>query len=70
MRRDGVEVKLSPKDYDLLRLFWIHAGKALTYALVLRAIWGAHTDAQHLRVYVRQLRQEIERVPEMPTERR
>ena len=42
----------------------------LTYALVLRAIWGAHTDAQQLRVYVRQLRQEIERVPEMPTERR
>ena len=66
MRRDDAEVKLSPKEYDLLRLFVIHAGKVLTHAFILRAIWGPNTDAQQLRVYVRQLRQKIERVPEQP----
>ena len=66
VRRDDAEVKLSPKEYDLLRLFVIHAGKVLTHAHILRAIWGPNTDAQQLRVYVRQLRQKIERVPEQP----
>ena len=66
VRRDDAEVKLSPKEYDLLRLFVIHAGKVLTHAFILRAIWGPNTDAQQLRVYVRQLRQKIERVPEQP----
>lgn len=67
VRRDGLEVKLSPKEYDLLRLFVIHAGKVLTHAFILRAIWGPTTDPQQLRVYVRQLRQKIERVPEQPS---
>lgn len=67
VRRDGAEVKLSPKEYDLLRLFVIHAGKVLTHAFILRAIWGANIDPQQLRVYIRQLRRKIERAPERPT---
>ena len=67
VRRDDAEVKLSPKEYDLLRLFVQNAGKVLTHAFILRAIWGPTTDPQQLRVYVRQLRQKIERVPEQPT---
>ncbi len=67
VRRDGSEVKLSPKEYDLLRLFVVHAGKVLTHAFILRTIWGPTTDPQQLRVYVRQLRQKIERVPEQPS---
>lgn len=67
VRRDGQEVKLSPKEYELLRLFVIHAGKVLTHAFILRAIWGPTTDPQQLRVYVRQLRQKIERIPEQPS---
>ncbi len=67
VRRDGAEVKLSPKEYDLLRLFVQNAGKVLTHAFILRAIWGPSTDPQQLRVYVRQLRQKIERVPEQPS---
>ena len=67
VRRDDVEVKLSPKEYDLLHLFVKNAGKVLTHAFILRAIWGPTTDPQQLRVYVRQLRQKIERVPEQPS---
>ena len=64
---DGAEVKLSPKEYDLLRILVQHAGKVLTHAYLLRNVWGATTDPQHLRVYIRQLRQKIERVPDQPS---
>ena len=67
VRRDGADVKLSPKEYDLLHLFVKNAGKVLTHAFILRAIWGPATDPQQLRVYVRQLRQKVERTPEQPS---
>ena len=67
VRRDGVEVKLSPKEYDLFRIMVQNAGKVLTHAYLLQKVWGPHTDPQQLRVYVRQLRQKIERVPDRPT---
>jgi two-component system, OmpR family, KDP operon response regulator KdpE len=60
------EVKLSPKEYDLLRLLVAHAGKVLTHKFLLRELWDDLTDAQYLRVYVRQLRQKIEGNPERP----
>ena len=61
------EVKLSPKEYDLLRLLVQHAGKVLTHKFLLSELWdGEQTDAQYLRVYVRQLRQKIEADPERP----
>jgi two-component system KDP operon response regulator KdpE len=60
------EVKLSPKEYDLLRLLVAHAGKVLTHKFLLRELWDELTDAQYLRVYVRQLRQKIEADPERP----
>jgi two-component system KDP operon response regulator KdpE len=60
------EVKLSPKEYDLLRLLVAHAGKVLTHKFLLRELWDDLTDAQYLRVYVRQLRQKIEANPERP----
>lgn len=60
------EVKLSPKEYDLLRLLVQHAGKVLTHKFLLDKLWDQHTDAQYLRVYVRQLRQKIELDPERP----
>lgn len=62
---DG-DVKLSPKEYDLLRLLVQHAGKVLTHKFLLGSLWDDHTDAQYLRVYVRQLRQKIEKDPEQP----
>jgi two-component system KDP operon response regulator KdpE len=60
------EIKLSPKEYDLLRVLVQHAGKVLTHQYLLREVWGDATDAQYLRVYVRQLRQKIEPDPERP----
>jgi two-component system, OmpR family, KDP operon response regulator KdpE len=60
------EVKLSPKEYELLRVLVQHAGKVLTHKLLLGELWDDLTDAQYLRVYVRQLRQKIESDPERP----
>jgi two-component system KDP operon response regulator KdpE len=60
------EIKLSPKEYDLLRVLVQHAGKVLTHRFLLNELWDELTDAQYLRVYVRQLRQKIEADPERP----
>jgi len=65
----GAEIKLSPKEYDLLKILVTHAGKVLTHRHILTEVWGpAHTeDAQYLRVFVRSLRQKIESEPARPT---
>jgi two-component system KDP operon response regulator KdpE len=63
---EGKEVKLSPKEYDILRILVQHAGKVLTHQYLLNQIWGGSTDVQYLRVYVRQLRQKIEKTPDQP----
>jgi two-component system, OmpR family, KDP operon response regulator KdpE len=60
------EVKLSPKEYELLRVLVQHAGKVLTHKFLLGELWNDFTDTQYLRVYVRQLRQKIEADPEQP----
>ncbi len=62
----GQEVKLTPREYDLLRLLVAHAGKVLTHKFILREVWGGETDVQYLRIYVRSLRQKIEPDPERP----
>ena len=62
----GNEVKLTPREYDLLRLFVAHAGKVLTHKFILRELWGGEGDVQYLRVYIRSLRQKIEPDPEQP----
>jgi two-component system, OmpR family, KDP operon response regulator KdpE len=60
------EVRLSPKEYELLRLLVQHAGKVLTHRFLLHELWDEPTDTQYLRVYVRQLRRKIEVDPERP----
>jgi len=62
----GAEVKLSPREYDLLRLLVMHAGKVLTHRFILHEVWGTETDVQYLRIYVRALRQKIEADPDRP----
>jgi two-component system KDP operon response regulator KdpE len=65
--RGETEVKLSPKEYDILQQLVIHAGKVLTHRHLLREVWRQETaDPQYLRVYVRQLRQKLEAEPERP----
>jgi two-component system KDP operon response regulator KdpE len=60
------EVKLTPREYDLLRLLVAHAGKVLTHKFILREVWGTETDVQYLRIYIRTLRQKLEADPEQP----
>lgn len=62
----GRDVKLSPKEYDILRILVQHAGKVLTHRFLLEHVWDGLTDVQYLRVYVRQLRQKIEATPDQP----
>lgn len=60
--RAGEELKLTPKEFELLSFLARHAGRVVTHKQILTAVWGpAHTeDTQYLRVYVGQLRQKIE----------
>ena len=62
----GQEVKLTPREYDLLRVLVAHAGKVLTHKFLLREVWGSETDVQYLRIYIRTLRHKIEANPERP----
>ena len=63
---NGAEVKLSPKEYDILRLLVLHSGKVLTHRFIMQQVWGVACDVQYLRIYVRQIRQKIEADPERP----
>jgi len=60
------EVKLTPKEYDILHMLIAHAGKVLTHRMMMSEVWGGETDVQYLRIYIRQLRQKIESDPERP----
>jgi two-component system KDP operon response regulator KdpE len=62
----GVEINLSPREYDLLRLLAAHAGKVLTHDFIIRHVWGSGNDIQYLRIYISALRRKIELNPEHP----
>jgi two-component system KDP operon response regulator KdpE len=66
--RADVQIKLTPKEFELLSFLAKHAGKVVTHRQILTAIWGpAHAaDTQYLRVYIGQLRQKIEMDPGDP----
>jgi len=65
---NGQQVQLTPTEYELLKIFITHRGKILTRQMLLRELWGAeaHARMHSLHVYVAQLRQKIEPVPEQP----
>ena len=67
--RDGVPIRLTPKEYDLLAVLLRNAGRVVTHAQILRTVWGpAHVqDTQYLRVFIGLLRAKIERDPTSPT---
>jgi two-component system, OmpR family, KDP operon response regulator KdpE len=66
--RAGEPVKLSPKEFDILRLLSTHAGKVLTHRFMLQQVWGTANaeDVQYLRAFIRLLRQKIEPQPDRP----
>jgi two-component system KDP operon response regulator KdpE len=61
-------VRLTPKEFDLLRYFIAHANKVLTHRELLQAVWGPDYGDQvdYLRVVVNQLRKKIEAKPSNP----
>jgi two-component system KDP operon response regulator KdpE len=64
----GQDVRLTPREYDLLRMLARHAGRVVTHKQVITAVWGpdAQVDAQFVRVLVAQLRSKVEREPASP----
>jgi two-component system KDP operon response regulator KdpE len=65
VRIGDADVKLTPREYDFLRVMVLHAGKVLTHAQLMQAV-SISSDPQYLRVYMRQLRQKLEADPERP----
>jgi two-component system, OmpR family, KDP operon response regulator KdpE len=68
LTRAGTEIKLTPKEFELLSCLARNAGRVVTHKQILSAVWGpAHTEhTQYLRVYVGHLRQKIEKDPDDP----
>lgn len=64
----GTPVRLSRKEYDLLRILASHPGKVITHQQLLQEVWGQAyvEETQYLRVYVGQLRQKLEKEPATP----
>jgi two-component system KDP operon response regulator KdpE len=62
----GREVRLTNKEWDILRLLVMHAGTVLTHRAIMREIWGPKGEVQYLRIYVRSLRRKLEPDPEQP----
>lgn len=65
---DSIELKCTPKEFELLKLFIIHKGKVLTYNWLLKEIWGVgyQQEIHYLRIFINQLRQKIEKNPSKP----
>jgi two-component system KDP operon response regulator KdpE len=64
----GTPVRLSRKEYDLLRILASHPGKVITHQQLLQEVWGQAyvEETQYLRVYIGQLRQKLEKAPATP----
>lgn len=68
VRRAGAEVKLTPKEYALLRILILHRGKVVTHQQILRELWGPKSEenTHYLRVHMAHLRQKLEPEPHRP----
>ena len=68
VKRDGVDLHLTPIEYRLLALLAQNAGRVLTHGHILKEVWGpGHTGETHyLRVYMAQLRRKLEPDPARP----
>ncbi|MBB3111600.1 two-component system KDP operon response regulator KdpE [Paenibacillus phyllosphaerae] len=67
--RSGERVKLTPTEYDLLKLLAANADKVITQRQLLQQVWGGHhseTESHYLRVYISHLRKKLEEDPTMP----
>jgi two-component system KDP operon response regulator KdpE len=64
----GRPVRLTPKEFELLRLLVANQGKALPHRKLLQAVWGPDygEETEYLRVFINQLRKKIESDPRNP----
>jgi two-component system KDP operon response regulator KdpE len=64
----GKQIRLSRKEYDLMRILASHPGKVITHQQLLQEVWGQGyvEETQYLRVYMGQLRQKLEQDPAAP----
>lgn len=68
LSKNGVEIHLSPKEFDLLAYLFQHQGAPVLHARLLRAVWGPEFggELEYLRSYVKMLRKKIEDDPAHP----
>jgi two-component system, OmpR family, KDP operon response regulator KdpE len=68
VRAQGKDVRLTPKEFDLLRYLVAHAGKPVTHRELLQAVWGPDygDEPEYLRVFINQVRKKIEANPARP----
>jgi len=68
VRKNGIAIKLTSTEYNLLTLLVKNEGKVLTHQYLLRAIWGPGyiNQSQYLRVFIAQIRKKIEEDPNRP----
>lgn len=65
----GQEIKLTPTEYELIKLLVRNRGKVLTHRQLLKSVWGkeqSETDTHYVRIYIGQLRRKIEENPAQP----
>ena len=68
VRKRGVTVHLTPKEFDLLHCLMSQAGKPITHARLLTSVWGTEygNELEYTRTYMRQLRKKLEDDPSRP----
>lgn len=68
VRRAGAEVRLTAKEYAMLRLLIMHRGKVVTHGQMLRDLWGPKSEenTHYLRVHMTHIRQKLESDPHKP----
>ena len=68
VKKAGVPIHLTPKEFDLLHYLMAHAGLPITHGRLLNAVWGPEygDEVEYLRTFVRQLRKKVEDNPASP----
>jgi two-component system, OmpR family, KDP operon response regulator KdpE len=68
VKRGGAEVRLTAKEYAMLRMLVIHRGKVVTHGQMLRELWGPKSEdnTHYLRVHMTHIRQKLEAEPHKP----
>jgi two-component system KDP operon response regulator KdpE len=69
VERDGRTLKLTPIEYDVLRVLSLNAGRVVTQRQLLQQVWGDFVDegsSHYLRIYIGRLRKKLEADPSKP----